>query len=150
MCAALARYEDTLRGALCEVHGDLSAFKRGVERRLAAADEPLCRAVARLQQENGPLCRAVARLQQENGALRAQLDALARQVELLAGMRCEHRRSSSTASSSTASSITASSTNQPPSSRHHHNYPFQMRKLLDTGCHDEPSPDRTLVLEPWC
>lgn len=78
VCAALARYENTLRDAIREIHVDVSAFKMGVERRLEEA--------ANL---SGPLGRAVVQLQQENRQLRGQLQALARQVELLSGVACE-------------------------------------------------------------
>lgn len=75
VCAALARYENTLRDAIREIHLDVSTFKLGVERRLEEA--------AGL---SAPLERAVAQLQQENRHLRSQLEALARQVELLSGI----------------------------------------------------------------
>nr|XP_046244837.1 smoothelin, like [Scatophagus argus] len=75
VCAALARYENTLRDAIREIHVDVSAFKLGMERRLEET--------ANL---SGPLGRAVAQLQQENRQLRSQLEALTRQVELLSGM----------------------------------------------------------------
>lgn len=78
VCAALARYESTLRDAVREVHVDVSAFKLGVERRLEEA-----------LQVSGPLGRAVAQLQQENRQLRSQLEALTRQVELLTGSVCD-------------------------------------------------------------
>lgn len=78
VCAALARYENTLRDAIREIHVDVSAFKMGVERRLEET--------AGL---SGPLGRAVLQLQQENRQLRGQLEALTRQVELLSGMACE-------------------------------------------------------------
>ncbi|XP_029699868.1 smoothelin, like [Takifugu rubripes] len=78
VCAALARYESTLRDAIREIHVDVSAFKLGMERRLEET--------ANL---SGPLGRAVLHLQQENRQLRVQLEALARQVELLGGMSCE-------------------------------------------------------------
>ncbi|KAM3849628.1 smoothelin, like [Diretmus argenteus] len=78
VCAALARYENTLRDAIREIHVDVSAFKLGMEQRLEEADNL-----------NGPLGRAVAQLQQENHQLRGQLEALTRQVELLTGMMCE-------------------------------------------------------------
>ncbi|KAM9733314.1 smoothelin, like isoform 1-T2 [Menidia menidia] len=76
VCAALARYETTLRDAVRRIHADVAAFKTGVERRL---DE-----TAHLAD---PLERAVVQLQQENRQLRNQLEALARQVELLSGIR---------------------------------------------------------------
>lgn len=75
VCAALARYENTLRDAIREIHVDVSAFKLGMERRLEET--------ANL---SGPLGRAVAQLQQENRQLRSQLEALSRQVELLSSM----------------------------------------------------------------
>ncbi|XP_034404320.1 smoothelin, like [Cyclopterus lumpus] len=78
VCAALARYENTFRDAIREIHVDVSAFKLGVERRLEEA--------AGL---SGPLGRAVAQLQQENRQLRGQLEALTLQVELLSGMACD-------------------------------------------------------------
>ncbi|KAJ7990277.1 hypothetical protein DPEC_G00298650 [Dallia pectoralis] len=76
VCAALARYEATLRDAVREIHVDVSAFKQGVERRLDEADA---------HAGDGPLGRIVAQLQQENRLLRGQLEALTRQVELLMG-----------------------------------------------------------------
>ncbi|XP_022623364.1 smoothelin-like protein 2 [Seriola dumerili] len=78
VCAALARYEHTLRDAIREIHMDVSAFKLGMERRLEET--------ANL---SGPLGRAVAQLQQENRQLRSQLEALTQQVELLGGMTCD-------------------------------------------------------------
>ncbi|KAF3693137.1 Smoothelin-like protein 2 [Channa argus] len=78
VCAALARYENTLRDAIREIHVDVSAFKLGMERRLEET--------ANL---SGPLGRAVAQLQQENRQLRSQLEALTRQVELLSGLTCD-------------------------------------------------------------
>ncbi|KAK1785961.1 hypothetical protein P4O66_017711 [Electrophorus voltai] len=78
VCAALARYEATLRDAVREIHVDVSAFKLGVEQRLEEA-----------LHVNGPLGRAVARLQQENRQLRGQLEALTRQVEMLTGTVCD-------------------------------------------------------------
>ncbi|XP_070826839.1 smoothelin, like [Chaetodon trifascialis] len=78
VCAALARYENTLRDAIREIHVDVSAFKLGMERRLEET--------ASLSR---PLGRAVAQLQQENRQLRSQLEALTRQVELLSGMTCD-------------------------------------------------------------
>uniref|UniRef100_A0AAZ3RA25 Calponin-homology (CH) domain-containing protein n=1 Tax=Oncorhynchus tshawytscha TaxID=74940 RepID=A0AAZ3RA25_ONCTS len=80
VCAALARYEATLRDAVCEIHVDMSAFKQGVERRLEEATA---------HPSEGPLGRAVAQLQQENRQLRSQLEALTRQVELLTGTVCD-------------------------------------------------------------
>ncbi|KAM7399773.1 hypothetical protein PAMP_019018 [Pampus punctatissimus] len=78
VCAALARYENTLRDAIREIHLDVNAFKQGMERRLE--DE------ANL---SGPLGQAVDQLQQENRQLRSQLEILTRQVELLTGMMCD-------------------------------------------------------------
>ncbi|KAK9520443.1 hypothetical protein VZT92_020328 [Zoarces viviparus] len=78
VCAALARYENTLRDAIREIHVDVSAFKLGMERRLEET--------ANL---SGPLGRAVAQLQQENRQLRGQLEALTLQVEVLSGMACD-------------------------------------------------------------
>lgn len=78
MCAALARYENTLRDAIREIHVDVRTFKLGMERRLEET--------ASL---NGPLERAVAQLQQENQQLRSQLEVLTRQVELLSGITCD-------------------------------------------------------------
>lgn len=82
VCAALARYEHTLRDAIREIHMDVSAFKLGVERRLEEAAGP-----------SGPLGRAVAQLQQENRQLRSQLEALSQQVELLSGRTCGNNHS---------------------------------------------------------
>lgn len=78
VCAALARYETTLRDAVREIHVDVSAFKLGIERRLEEAIHV-----------SGPLGRAVAQLQQENRQLRGQLEALTRQVEMLTGSVCD-------------------------------------------------------------
>ncbi|KAI4880253.1 hypothetical protein NFI96_034044, partial [Prochilodus magdalenae] len=78
VCAALARYEATLRDAVREIHVDVSAFKLGVERRLEEA-----------LRVSSPLGRAVAQLQQENRQLRGQLEALTRQVEMLSGTVCD-------------------------------------------------------------
>ncbi|XP_017289626.1 smoothelin, like isoform X2 [Kryptolebias marmoratus] len=78
VCAALARYENTLRDAIREIHVDVSTFKLGIERRLEET--------AGL---SAPLERAVAQLQQENQHLRSQLEALTRQVELLSGITCD-------------------------------------------------------------
>ncbi|XP_056613433.1 smoothelin, like [Triplophysa dalaica] len=78
VCAALARYENTLRDAVREIHMDVSAFKLGIERRLEEAIHM-----------SGPLGRAVAQLQQENRQLRGQLEALTRQVEMLTGSVCD-------------------------------------------------------------
>ncbi|XP_018606067.1 smoothelin, like [Scleropages formosus] len=78
VCAALARYEATLRDAVRELHVDVSAFKLGVERRLEEAGLL-----------TGPLGHVVTQLQQENRQLRAQLEALTRQVEALTGVACE-------------------------------------------------------------
>uniref|UniRef100_A0A3Q1G2X4 Smoothelin, like n=1 Tax=Acanthochromis polyacanthus TaxID=80966 RepID=A0A3Q1G2X4_9TELE len=75
VCAALARYENTLRDAIREIHVDVGSFKLGMERRLEET--------ANL---SGPLGRAVAQLQQENRQLKSQLEALTRQVELLSGI----------------------------------------------------------------
>ncbi|XP_041733438.1 smoothelin-like protein 2 isoform X2 [Coregonus clupeaformis] len=80
VCAALARYEATLRDAVREIHVDVSAFKQGVERRLEGATA---------HTSEGPLGRAVAQLQQENRQLRSQLEALTHQVELLTGSVCD-------------------------------------------------------------
>lgn len=78
VCAALSRYENTLRDAIREIHVDVSAFKVGMERRLEET--------ANL---SGPLGQAVAQLQQENRQLKSQLEALTRQVELLTGTLCD-------------------------------------------------------------
>lgn len=79
VCAALSRYENTLRDAIREIHVDVSAFKVGIERRLEET--------ANL---SGPLSRAVAQLQEENQQLKSQLEVLTRQVELLMGRTCDH------------------------------------------------------------
>ncbi|KAM4589431.1 smoothelin, like [Fundulus diaphanus] len=78
VCAALARYENTLRDTIREIHAEVSTFKLDIERR--------CDETANL---SGPLGRAVVQLQQENQQLRNQLEALTRQVELLNGLTCE-------------------------------------------------------------
>lgn len=78
VCAALARYENTLRDAIREIHVDVSTFKLGMERRLEETNNL-----------SGPLGRAVVHLQQENRQLRSQLDSLTRQVELLSGITCD-------------------------------------------------------------
>ncbi|TRY64716.1 hypothetical protein DNTS_017749 [Danionella cerebrum] len=78
VCAALTRYETTLRDAVREIHVDVSAFKLGIERRLEEAIHV-----------GGPLGRAVTQLQQENRQLRGQLEALTRQVEMLTGSVCD-------------------------------------------------------------
>ncbi|MBN3278722.1 SMTL2 protein, partial [Polyodon spathula] len=77
VCEALGRYEDTLRDAVREIHVDINVFKKGVERRM----EDTLHLVS-------PLSRSVSELQQENRLLRAQLEALARQVDLLTGAAC--------------------------------------------------------------
>ncbi|NWH23829.1 SMTL2 protein, partial [Grus americana] len=69
---ALGRYEDTLRGAVREIHVDIQAFKQGVGRQVEE--------VLRLA---SPLAHTVSELQQENRRLRAQLERLSRQVEAL-------------------------------------------------------------------
>ncbi|XP_056468102.1 smoothelin-like protein 2 isoform X5 [Gadus chalcogrammus] len=106
VCAALARYEDTLRGTIREIHGDVSAFKLDVERRLEEAAD-------------APIGRAVAQLQQENQQLRAQLDALAQQVELLSGMTYEHQGVSTWSDIYTNNSHHSNDTGNP--SLNHHN-----------------------------
>lgn len=78
VCAALARYENTLRDAIREIHLDVNTFKLGIERRLEETSGL-----------SAPLERAVAQLQQENQHLRSQLEALTRQVELLSGITCD-------------------------------------------------------------
>ena len=65
VCEALGRYEDTLRGAVREIHVDIQVFKQGVSRQV---DE-----VLRLA---SPLARTVSELQQENQRLRVQLERL--------------------------------------------------------------------------
>ncbi|XP_006113354.2 smoothelin-like protein 2 isoform X2 [Pelodiscus sinensis] len=72
VCEALGRYEDTLRGAVREIHVDIQVFKQGVDRQVEE--------VLRLA---SPLTRTVAELQQENQRLRAQVERLAKQVEAL-------------------------------------------------------------------
>uniref|UniRef100_A0A3Q3AU21 Smoothelin, like n=1 Tax=Kryptolebias marmoratus TaxID=37003 RepID=A0A3Q3AU21_KRYMA len=93
VCAALARYENTLRDAIREIHVDVSTFKLGIERRLEET--------AGL---SAPLERAVAQLQQENQHLRSQLEALTRQVELLTCTQSQaHLHQSATVPSSSSS-----------------------------------------------
>ncbi|NXO89147.1 SMTL2 protein, partial [Certhia brachydactyla] len=72
VCDGLGRYEDTLRGAVREIHADIRLFKQGVGRQVEE--------VLRLA---GPLAHAVSELQQENRRLRVQLERLSRQVEAL-------------------------------------------------------------------
>ncbi|XP_027607444.1 smoothelin-like protein 2 [Pipra filicauda] len=72
VCDALERYEDTLRGAVREIHVDIQLFKQGVGRQVEE--------VLRLA---SPLAHTVSELQQENRRLRAQLERLSRQVEAL-------------------------------------------------------------------
>ncbi|NWV12660.1 SMTL2 protein, partial [Ptilonorhynchus violaceus] len=72
VCDALGRYEDTLRGAVREIHVDIQLFKQGVGRQVEE--------VLRLA---SPLAHSVSELQQENRRLRAQLERLSRQVEAL-------------------------------------------------------------------
>ncbi|XP_038615816.1 smoothelin-like protein 2 [Tachyglossus aculeatus] len=69
---ALCRYEDTLRGSVRQIHGDVQRVKEGVERQVGEA--------LRLA---APLARTVADLQQDHRRLRAQLDRLARHVDAL-------------------------------------------------------------------
>ncbi|XP_046894952.1 smoothelin-like protein 2 isoform X2 [Hypomesus transpacificus] len=78
VCEALGRFEATLRAAVSEVHVDVSAFKRGMERKV----EEACRTSA-------PLLEAVTLLQQENQQLRGKLETLTRLVEALAGAPVE-------------------------------------------------------------
>ncbi|NWI87788.1 SMTL2 protein, partial [Pitta sordida] len=72
VCDALGRYEDTLRGAVREIHVDIQLFKQGVGRQVEE--------VLRLA---SPLAHTVSELQLENRRLRAQLERLSRQVEAL-------------------------------------------------------------------
>ncbi|XP_063002729.1 smoothelin-like protein 2 [Elgaria multicarinata webbii] len=72
VCEALGRYEETLRGAVHEIHVDIQAFKSGVDRQVAE--------VLRLA---SPLAHTVAELQQDNQRLRAQVARLGQQVESL-------------------------------------------------------------------
>ncbi|NXG63556.1 SMTL2 protein, partial [Hemiprocne comata] len=72
VCEALGRYEDTLRGAVREIHVDIQVFKQGVGRQVEE--------VLRLA---SPLAHTVSELQQENRRLRAELERLTRQVEAL-------------------------------------------------------------------
>ncbi|XP_021479579.2 smoothelin-like protein 2 isoform X2 [Oncorhynchus mykiss] len=74
VCEALGHFEATLAAAVREVHVDVSAFKRGVERRVDEA----CRA-------QRPLAEALQRLTQENLQLRSQLEVLACLMEGLTG-----------------------------------------------------------------
>ncbi|XP_029374324.1 smoothelin, like isoform X5 [Echeneis naucrates] len=98
VCAALARYENTLRDAIREIHMDVSAFKLGMERRLEET--------ASL---SGPLGRAVAQLQQENRQLRSQLEALTQQVELLSGMMMNNNHNLTQTGQSSPASPSSSS-----------------------------------------
>ncbi|XP_072772908.1 smoothelin-like protein 2 [Taeniopygia guttata] len=72
VCDGLEHYEDTLRGAVREIHVDIQLFKQGVGRQVEE--------VLRLA---SPLAQAVSELQQENRRLRVQLERLSRQVEAL-------------------------------------------------------------------
>ncbi|NXB77537.1 SMTL2 protein, partial [Donacobius atricapilla] len=72
ICDGLGRYEDTLRGAVRDIHVDIQLFKQGVGRQVEE--------VLRLA---SPLAHAVSELQQENLRLRVQLERLSRQVEAL-------------------------------------------------------------------
>ncbi|KAM6463549.1 smoothelin-like protein 2 [Liasis olivaceus] len=72
VCEALGRYEETLRGAVKEIHVDIQVFKNGVDRQVAE--------VLRLA---NPLASTVAELQQENQQLRTQVEHIAQQVEIL-------------------------------------------------------------------
>ncbi|KAM6242150.1 smoothelin-like protein 2 isoform 1-T1 [Porphyrio hochstetteri] len=72
VCEALGRYEDTLRGAVREIHVDIQVFKQGIGRQVEE--------VLRLA---SPLAQTVSELQQENRRLRTQLERLSRQVEAL-------------------------------------------------------------------
>ncbi|NXS11176.1 SMTL2 protein, partial [Neodrepanis coruscans] len=72
VCDALGRYEDTLRGAVREIHVDIQLFKQGIGRQVEE--------VMRLA---SPLAHTVSELQLENRRLRAQLERLSRQVEAL-------------------------------------------------------------------
>ncbi|XP_070788242.1 smoothelin-like protein 2 isoform X2 [Pituophis catenifer annectens] len=72
VCEALGRYEETLRGAVKEIHVDIQVFKNGVDRQVAE--------VLRLA---NPLASTVAELQQENQQLRTQVEHLTQQVEIL-------------------------------------------------------------------
>ncbi|XP_045062770.1 smoothelin-like protein 2 [Coregonus clupeaformis] len=74
VCEALGHFESTLAVAVHEVHVNVSAFKRGVERRV----DEVCWA-------QGPLAEAVQWLMQDNLQLRSQLEVLARLVEGLTG-----------------------------------------------------------------
>ncbi|XP_063259078.1 smoothelin-like protein 2 [Prinia subflava] len=72
VCDGLGRYEETLRGAVRDIHVDIQLFKQGVGRQVEE--------VLRLA---SPLAHAVSELQQENLRLRVQLERLSRQVEAL-------------------------------------------------------------------
>ncbi|KAI1231689.1 hypothetical protein IHE44_0007320 [Lamprotornis superbus] len=69
VCDGLGRYEDTLRGAVREIHVDIQLFKQGVGRQVEE--------VLRLA---SPLALAVSELQQENRRLR--VEALGRSAGL--------------------------------------------------------------------
>ncbi|NWY44449.1 SMTL2 protein, partial [Sylvia atricapilla] len=72
VCDGLGRYEDTLQGAVRDIHVDIQLFKQGIGRQVEE--------VLRLA---SPLAHAVSELQQENLRLRVQLERLSRQVEAL-------------------------------------------------------------------
>uniref|UniRef100_A0A3Q4I8Z0 Smoothelin, like n=1 Tax=Neolamprologus brichardi TaxID=32507 RepID=A0A3Q4I8Z0_NEOBR len=103
VCAALARYENTLRDAIREIHVDVSTFKLGMERRLEETNNL-----------SGPLGRAVVHLQQENRQLRNQLDSLTRQVELLSGITCDRNTFNQTIPASPPATFSSSSTSSSP------------------------------------
>ncbi|NXG22487.1 SMTL2 protein, partial [Grallaria varia] len=79
VCDALGRYEDTLRGAVRDIHADIQLFKQGVGRQVEEVlrlASPLAHTVAELQQENrrrrGQLGRPGAGLPQEWAAEAAE------------------------------------------------------------------------------
>uniref|UniRef100_A0AAY4DWU4 Calponin-homology (CH) domain-containing protein n=1 Tax=Denticeps clupeoides TaxID=299321 RepID=A0AAY4DWU4_9TELE len=76
----LERLERTMMAVVREIHVDVGTFKRSVERRVDEA--------CSLAQ---PLSTTVAQLQQENQQLRAQLEALAGQVEAISALQIKQR-----------------------------------------------------------
>ncbi|XP_028320228.1 smoothelin, like [Gouania willdenowi] len=78
VCEALSRFENTLQGAIRDIHSDVSTFKLRMSFRLEE-----------MANISVPLGGAVVQLQQENQQLRSQLEALTHQVELLGSITCD-------------------------------------------------------------